>query len=187
MEAASLLALACLIGERALSLSTVLQQAVDGPPGLARLGIGTLLLAALLAAGLQWLMPGLAGLPALLIGAGLGLITALILLQRRSRDLSLPRRERLALVAFLLVLLMSLVGLSPDLSATLPAIAPALWRALALALALSLGLPAFAALAQRLDDRAVPGPMRPLAARVVAATVLALALGGLQRQLEAMA
>ena len=48
----------------------------------------------------------------------------------------------------------------------------------ALAFALGLGVPAFSALAQRLDDADVPAFMRPLPARMLAAGILALALAG---------
>lgn len=187
MEAASLLALAWLIGERALAHSPALQQAVDGTHGLARLGTGALLLAALLAAALQWLLPGLSGLSAQLIGAGLSLIAASMLLQRRYRHAALAVPERLFVAGFLLVLLLSLVGLCMHQAASTASITQQLWQVLALVLALSLGLPAFVALAQRLDDRAVPGLMRPLPARLLATAVLALSLGGLQRELGGLA
>ena len=167
--AALCLILAVLIGERALARSRRLPVATPGAHGLVHLQVGALLIGALAAAAVTLIFPHAWAVIAALTGWLVGSTALLWLTQRRPAQ----RPVRIGVLLTILTLL--------QLGVALLATGVRGWLAwgLGLALGFALGLPAFLALAQRMDDRELPDCMRPLPARLLLASVLALALGSL--------
>lgn len=167
--AALCLILAVLIGERALARPRRLTAATSGAHGLVQLQVGALLIGAMTAAAVTLILAHGWAVIAALAGWLAGGVALLWLAQRRPAH----RPVRIGvLLAILTLLHLGVALLAADVRGWLA------WG-LGFALGFALGLPAFLALAQRMDDRELPDCMRPLPARLLLAGVLALALGSL--------
>ncbi len=160
--------LAILISERGLTHSRAWNEAVHSLRGLVRLQIGALLACAITTAGIALTLPGWPFVLPTLVGFVVG-GSALVLLGGR-------HRVSPAQTGWLLILL-ALLHATVAFFAHTPA--SVLTMAFVVAFGFALGLPAFLALAERMDDYEVPGFMRPLPARVLAIGVVCLALGSL--------
>ena len=166
--AALCFSLALLLGERGLAHSRRWREAAGDAHGLVRLELGALLIgAAASACTAIALGDAPSALPAIA-----GLATGAAALVWRCRSLRLDRPQALWAIG-VFALLHAAAALPPRGSTG------ALLAAFATALCFSIGLPAFLALARRMEDCDVPGFMRPLPARALAAGILALALGSL--------
>ena len=167
--AAASIALTCLIAERGLVCNSALRQIAPQPRELARLLVGFELLACAIAA-IAWLIaPAAPRVLPIVIGMTGALLAGVLLL----------RQHHAGHIRSAMAWLISLAVLAVFPAATVAENAPT-WLAAGLltALALALGLPAFAVLAQRLDDSDVPPTMRPLLARVLVTGILALGITG---------
>lgn len=161
--------LSCLIAERGLAHSTALRRITATRGDLARLLIGALLVGCVVASGSVALNARAAGAMAGLIGF-VGATASLLLLLRRRHA------SDMRAAAPWLCSLLGLVFMAPASLAT--SAQGWLIGGLGTAFALALGLPTFTALARQLDDSDVPSWMRPLPVRIVAATVVVMAVAG---------
>ncbi|MCX7563477.1 hypothetical protein OS176_07980 [Xanthomonadaceae bacterium XH05] len=166
---ALLMAMVWLLGEQGLSRATALRHSLCTPRQLARLLVGAILLGAMASAALTSLTPGL---PVIVVaggGFGLAMIAALTMLHRR-RHPGLP-----ALAGWIASLLALCFAALACIART-----PEGWMlgGSGVALLSGVGLPAFAALAHRLDDSEVPAAARGLPSRALAASTIALAIAG---------
>lgn len=189
--AAACVALAWLVAEQGLARCKALHQPLEelarrprtggravtlpfnktGPAArrLAKLLIGALLLGTMTGAFFMSLAGGENPALAALTGCLLATCASAALLHHRHR-IALPAVMPW-LLAVLAPLFVALACIAQDAQSWL-------LGGFALALALGLGIPAFSALAQRLDEADVPTFMRPLPARALAASIVALAMAG---------
>lgn len=167
--AATLVAMAWLVGEQGISRSTALRQIFDSPRAMARFLIGAVLIGAITGAAATRLLQALPSIAAALIGWLVASLAMLALLRARHGATSFAALSWLAVTLALLFAALSCIAREPR---------DWLIGGFALAFALGLGLPAFAALGNHLDDADVPAAMRPFPARFLAAGIVALALAG---------
>ncbi|HET9047964.1 MAG TPA: hypothetical protein VFN29_03230 [Chiayiivirga sp.] len=166
---AGALGLSLLIGEQGLARSIAVRRIAATPRSLARWLIGGVLLAAVLAALSHLAHPAIDHRVAALIGIIPALLVQVLVLRRAHGSLT-PMAIRWLLPCSLLPMLATMTFAHDARSS--------LQSGLLVALALAIGLPAFSALAQRLDDADVPAWMRPLPTRLLATGVIVLAMAG---------
>lgn len=166
---AAALGLTFLIGERGLARSAALRPIAVTPQSLAQWIIGGVLLAAMLAALCHLVHPAIDGRVAALIGIVLAWLAQGFLLVR-SRRVPNVRTTMWLLPCSLFPMLAAMASAHDARTSVL--------SGLAVALVVALGLPAFIVLAHRFDDSAVPDSMRPLPARLLATSILIVAMAG---------
>ena len=161
--------LTCLFATRGLRRGATLPHGAPGVHERTRLLLGTVLLACAIAA-LVWLIGP--NLPRVLLGlvglTGAVLVGAMLPGQRPVGDFSARLRRLATLAALALIAPLSVANDATGL----------LIAGLVAAFALAIGLPAFAALVERLDESDLPDGMRALPAQSLAAGIVALGLAG---------
>ena len=161
--------LACLVAEQGLARSAPVRRILANPGDFARLLMGAVLLAGVLAALARSLLPGL--------DPGLGIATAQFIALAASLAM-LHRRHaadvRAAVVWLIIPLALSVLPLC--VAGESPRVM--LSGALVIAFALMIGLPALTVLLRRLGDSDVPAWMRPVPVRLLVSGLIVLALAG---------
>ena len=143
---------------------------------IARLGIASLLVQAVLAAGVSWLFPDWHPLPTALAAIlSTALVPAMLQMRHGGHSHSLRALLQPLVGASLMTLAAAL------LYGLLPVSAPLHWllSGCVLAWVFSIGLPAQAALSRQLESGHVPANMRGFPLRLLGGAVLALALAGM--------
>lgn len=165
---AASVALAWLAAEQGLARCETLRKVAGSPRRLAQLLMGALSLGTMAGALALLLVDAAYHSGAWVIGFVVAVFACTGLLRYRHR---VDTTVMPWLVAMLAPLFLALACIGKDAHS-------GLLGGFALAFALGLGLPAFSALAQRLDDPDVPAMMRPLPVRMLATGILALSMAG---------